>query len=306
LVWLWFESRRREAALFLIPLAVLSVWFVYLFQSTGHLFGSDQFTEYNLFYSLHPARLALALLRRLYALLAGGFHWVGTAAIIYALFRTRLFSSRPWRVAGAFAAVHLIAFTLTGGAVLERYLLPILPVAYAAMACAFTTLPGWWRTTAPVAALVGVAAANLIVPPYPYPLENNLAFVDFVELQRTAAGFLEASYPETRIVTVWPLDAALRHPYLGYVKRRFAVRPLPRVEMTSQLAPDEALVVFSFDRQNSWRLPFADFFLSIRRSAYGAREPLPPLALAGRLQLVASWSRGGHWIEIYRPHLLDQ
>lgn len=306
LVWLWFESRRREAAWFLIPLAGLSAWLLYLHQSTGHLFGSEQFTEYNLFYSLHPARLVLALLRRLYMLLVGGFHWIGTAALLFALVRTRLFTSRSWQVAGAFAAVHVLAFTVTGGAVLERYLLPVLPVAYAAMACAFTALPGWWRTAAPVAALVGVVSANFIVPPYPYPLENNLAFVDFVELQRTAAGFLEVSYPDARIATVWPFDSALRRPYLGYVQRRFAVRPLPRIEVTSQIAPDEALVVFSFDRQNSWRLPLADLYQTIRRSAYGARDPLPPLALANRLQLVASWSRGGHWIEIYRPPMPDQ
>jgi 4-amino-4-deoxy-L-arabinose transferase-like glycosyltransferase len=299
--WLFWERRRREGALFLAPFLALAVWFAYLASATGHPFGSGEFTQYNLVYSLHPARMTLAFIRRLYMLLIGGFHWIGAAAVAYALLRTRLFASRAWRLAGAFVAVHVLAFTVTGGAVLERYLMPVMPVVYAAAACAFTTLQGRWRTTAPAAAIVGAVCANFIAPPYPYPLENNQAFKHFVELQRTAAGFLEAAYPETTVATAWPMSAALQRPELGYVSRRFRVRQLKAIGRETKIAPGETLVAFSFDRERRWRLPFAGAYRAVARSVYGAREPLPPLGLSHRLRLVAHWSRGGHWIEIYRP-----
>jgi 4-amino-4-deoxy-L-arabinose transferase-like glycosyltransferase len=299
--WLCREKRWRDAALFLAPLPVLALWFVYLRASTGHLFGNEEFTSYNLWYSLHPGRLALAFVRRVYMLLIGGFHWIGSAAVIYALARTHLFANRAWRVAGVFVAAHVLAFTALGGAVLERYLLPALPVLYAAMACAFSVLPGRWRIPAPAAAVTGAICANFIVPPYPYPLENNLAFVDFVQLQRTAADFLESSYPGATVVTAWPLSAALRRPEMGYVHRELRVRQAPAIGPDTQIGADEALAVFSFDRERAWRVPFANVYRTIARSVYGAREPLPPLGLADRLRLVAHWSRAGHWIEIYRP-----
>ncbi|MBK5292737.1 MAG: glycosyltransferase family 39 protein, partial [Acidobacteriia bacterium] len=83
LLWL-AKGGLRSAAWFLLPLAALSAWFVLVWHSTGHLFGSAKFTDYNLLYPAHPFRLAVSLLKRGYGLFVADFHWVGTAAIFAA------------------------------------------------------------------------------------------------------------------------------------------------------------------------------------------------------------------------------
>jgi hypothetical protein len=298
--WLLLERRPREASWFLLPFAVLALWLVYLARSTGHLFGDAEFTRYNAWQTLHPGRIAFAVLRRGYMLFVGGFHWIGTVAILYALRFTRLFAGRAWRLAAALTGAHLALFCLFGGAVLERYLMPVLPILYAAMAAAFMTLPGIWRHAAPAAALAGVLASNFIDPPYPYPLENNMAFIEFIDLQKTAAGFLEGADPAPRAVAVWPLSAALRNPQLGYVTRGLRVRHATALDESIALDPDEVAVSFNVDRERT-PLPFVGWARELSRRVHGYREPLPAYGLAGRLHLIARWSRGGRWIEIYGP-----
>ena len=79
--WLLYERRAREAAWFLLPSAVLGAWVALLALHTGHLLGNSEFARYNLYYPLHPVRLAFALGRRLYYLFVQDFAWVGTIAI---------------------------------------------------------------------------------------------------------------------------------------------------------------------------------------------------------------------------------
>ena len=61
-------------------------------------------------------------------------------------------------------------------------------------------------------------------PPFPFPLENNLAMIDFVELHHDAAQYLEASYPNKTIYT--GSKAANRraaHPAFGYGTEKLAL-----------------------------------------------------------------------------------
>ena len=70
------------------------------------------------------------------------------------------------------------------------------------------------------AMLIGLLLAGWYLnPPYPFPLENNLAVVDFVQLQKEAAQYVESNYPGSRVASVWP----------------FTVRPLPRAISTSPI-----------------------------------------------------------------------
>ncbi len=103
--WLWLERRRREALWFLLPLAPLIIWLIALHRGTGHWFGNAAFTQYNLWYPLHPVRLALALLRRLYYLFGGSGHLIGAVPLVIAWRRTTLFRTRAWRIAGGLLAI---------------------------------------------------------------------------------------------------------------------------------------------------------------------------------------------------------
>ena len=121
--WLAYERRWRDAALYAAPLVTLAAWMAALKRETGYWMGNAGFTDYNLFYLLHPVRLAVTLSRRLYYLFASSFHWAGAIAIVYAWRKSRIFYSRSWKVAWLFVAAHVAMVTVLGGAVLERYLL---------------------------------------------------------------------------------------------------------------------------------------------------------------------------------------
>jgi len=213
--WLLFERKFRDAAWFLLPASVLGVWLLVLRSATGHWFGNAEFTQYNLFYPLNPVRFTLALLRRVYYLFAGTGHFIGTAILLWAFRRTPIFRSRPSQTAAAFVGLNVLAVSALGGAVLERYLLPVLPVVYIAFAIAIRALVPVPRKWAVAALIVCLAAANLINPVYSFPFENNLQFVSFTELEQDVAADIDLR-PGT-IATTFPLSDALRHPEYGYV-----------------------------------------------------------------------------------------
>lgn len=223
--WLIFEKRFRDALGFFIPVVPLSAWLILLRHSTGHWFGNAGFTEYNVFYPLNPVRFLFALLRRLYYLLIGSGHFIGTAVLWWAFRRIPQLKDRPWRVAFTLAAAHVLAVTALGGAVLERYLLPVLPILYAAFAVSLRALSERSARLAMGGLAVCLVAANFINPPYPFPFENNLMFVSFLDVQRDAA-FAADTYSGA-VATTFPMSTALIRPYNGFLMLPHKVRELP-------------------------------------------------------------------------------
>ncbi len=138
-------ARSRYAAYYLAPFAALAIWFFALWHSTGYLFGDPGFTHYNTTYSLNPVRASVALLRRFYYLFIDDFRWVGSIAIFFAWKQARLYSTRAWKITWGFIAAHILLVSLLGGATLERYLLPVLPLVYIAMGAAFQLVRPRWR-----------------------------------------------------------------------------------------------------------------------------------------------------------------
>lgn len=245
-IWLIFEKRPRDAAWFLLPGGALLAWLFILKHGTGHWLGNSQFTDYNLFYPLHPVRFGFALLRRLYYLFLSTGHFIGTAVLGWAVRRIPLFRDRAWGVAAAFVAAHVLMVCALGGAVLERYLLPVLPVVYIAFAISFWRLQAWKRPAAMGALLLCLACANFINPVYPFPFENNFAFASFVELQAEAAA--SAGLHPGAIATMFPMTDALRRPECGYVLQKRDVILL-RSFSRADLAPlrtnrPDVLIVF--------------------------------------------------------------
>jgi hypothetical protein len=266
--------------------------------------GDPGFAEYNLVYPLHPVRAAAALVRRIWFLFFADFRWIGALAIVWAWRRKKLFRNAPWRLAALLVGVHVVVLSAIGGATLERYLLPVMPVVLIAMAVALSALPRIAAIAGQAALLAGSAAGLLWNPPYPFPVENNLAMVDFVRLQQTAANFVGSSWADRRVATVWPLTSALARPELGYVERPLTVTPLPdfRPGTLNRLDGTQAGVLVIFSRVwDPWSLaavaPLRRFW-----SRYWGYEPdISPAEAPGNLlfERVARWSRGGQWIEVY-------
>jgi hypothetical protein len=72
---------------------------------------------------------------------------------------------------------------------------------------------------ATVLALVAcLIAANFVNPVYPFPFENNLAFVSFLQLQQDGAASVEAR-GDGATATTFPMANALRNPDFGFVRR---------------------------------------------------------------------------------------
>jgi hypothetical protein len=239
----------RNASFFVAPAIALACWLVVLHQATGYWLGNPGFAHYNVEYSLNPVRMLLSFLRRIYYLFVAEFRWIGTLALLFTVRTAAAFRSAAWRITAAIAAAHVVLVSVLGGAELERYLLPVLPLFYIAVSVSLTYFPRRFTAPASVALVLGLIANLFWNPPYPFPFENNYAMVDFVHLQQAAAHFAEDYLPNRTIATAWPLTAALDSTDYGYVHH-----PLRTVESNDfhrdsigALAPDsfDALITYT-------------------------------------------------------------
>ena len=71
--------------------------------------------------------------------------------------RTRIFLSHEWKITWLFLGAHVVMVSVLGGAELERYLLPVLPLLYIAMGAALFTLQPKWRNAGSVTACSRIA-----------------------------------------------------------------------------------------------------------------------------------------------------
>ncbi len=313
--WLLWERRWREALLFTAPLLPLASWLWALHRVTGHWGGNASFEQYNLIYTLHPVRFALALVRRFYYLFMGTGHWVGALAIVYAWRKSGLFRTRPWAIAGVFAIAHILLISIFGGAVLERYLMPLLPLLYIAFATALAMVPFKWRLAGMAALVAMLVLANFINPLYPFPWENNLSFAQFVTLDQRAAGYVENQYVGATVATMFPLAGALRRPDFGYVTHPVKVRDIDDYTLptlrTLQQQPPDVLVVYS----TTWdplHILERGLIRRLLETYYSYQPQASSAEIVSLLHMrsVAKWTADGQWVEIFesdtfRPHTME-
>jgi len=210
----------KPAAFFVAPAVAVFGWLLVLHRGTGYWLGDPGFAHYNVGYALHPVRMAMSFVRRLYYLFVAEFRWIGTLVIFFTLLLCPQFRRTRWKLTAAVAAANLVLVSVLGGAELERYLLPTLPIFYIAVAVALTCVPKKVSIAATGALVAGLVINLWWNPPYPFPYENNLAMVDFVRLQQIAAGFAQRVLPGRAIATAWPYTAGLRDPDYGFVENK--------------------------------------------------------------------------------------
>lgn len=300
---------RREwlkAAWFATPFVVLGAWLLLLHNATGHWLGDPGFAHYNIGYALHPVRVLFSLARRLFYLFFAEFRWIGTVIIVATLIRYRWFltARKEWRVTLLASGFTVLLVSVFGGAELERYLLPVLPVFYAAVSVALTYQRRWINAVAIPALLAGLIISLYWNPPYPFPFENNLAMTDFVHLQQIASAYIDRNLGDRRIATAWPYTAALRNPSLGYVTRRhrtletgdFHLQDIQKLNA----ADYGALAVYTRTWQpQNWlfEVEFVKRFLS---HFYGWQPQISDADCAALgLEPAASWESRGQTISIY-------
>lgn len=239
----------KRAAWFAAPALALFVWLMILHAKTGFWLGDPGFARYNVNYALRPSRMVIALTRRVFYLFFAEMRIVGTVVVIVTVRVCKAFHTRAWALVAVVGGLNIILVSVLGGAELERYLLPALPLFYIAVSVGLTAV---WRPIAiGVTAVMIVALAFFIVwnPPYPFPFENNYAMVDFLHLQETASSYVEHNLHDRKIATAWPYTGALRSPDLGFVEHRMKVIETHDLHYSSikAISPErfDALIIYT-------------------------------------------------------------
>jgi 4-amino-4-deoxy-L-arabinose transferase-like glycosyltransferase len=218
----------------LLACVPLALWFAYHRARTGYTLGNPEYFRYNVESTLNLARVLDTAWRRLGHVTSHMNLWAltlaGLAAMLLKPRRDGGFE-RP-RIAvpvqllfAALILAHVSALSAVGGAVLARYMLPVLPLVILVwVSTLWRRVPAWPLAVALVcAAFLYRAEVN---PPYSFPWEENLAYRDFVLLHRDAAHFLEEKHTDARVLTAWPASDELRNPYYGYTSRPLKVVPV--------------------------------------------------------------------------------
>lgn len=228
------RARALRAAPYLVPLLPLLAWLLYHHHATGRFFGSPEFYRYNVVAAVNPLRFLLALALRLWHLFGTMNMLALTAAMAAAMMFPPVVDAageRP-RIAipvqlqfGLIMLAHVVTFSLLGGALLTRYLLPAYPLLIIIAMSTLRRRIMSWEWPAAVMVIFFVLAL-FFDPPYRIAPEDNLTYRDFIELHADAAHFLQQHEQDATVLTSWPATDELTKPYLGYVKRAFPVLQL--------------------------------------------------------------------------------
>ncbi|MGA2987120.1 MAG: glycosyltransferase family 39 protein [Terriglobia bacterium] len=329
-VWLYAWRRGRGLAAkgplalstwaaLITPLVPLAAWALYYHHGTGYFTGNREYLSYNLYSTLSPARVFWSLLRRAYELFIGGFNWLLTACALVGFWwgrkhskldPARVAAGPPWRpfifLTAGLVAIYLFLLSLVGGAILPRYLLPVLPLFYLVAAALVMRLPGFPARLILTAAAGCFVWAWFINPPYPFPFEDNLAYADFILLHEQAAHYLEAQPGQPRILTAWPATNELTEPYLGYVRRPLRVVPVQGFarEEFADVPPESFDLLYLYFRKweppGNWVTRFPGW-LRVQGRYFDYRPQVAAQDLVARyhLRLLTELERRGQWVRIY-------
>ncbi len=320
---------RRTGSLYLVlPLVPLAGWYVYHYSKTGFLLGNPEFFRYNVATTLNPLRIPLALGMRLWQLFGYFGLYLLTAAGLLAMLRppqigktqiktkTENAVARPripiWMQAAFLAVVlaYLAFMSVVGGAVLARYMLPVVPLVILALVATLWRRVRYWKLVVGAVAIAFVAGL-FSNPPYGFSFEDNLAYRDYIVLHAEASRFLTMRYPGERVLTAWPASDELTRSWLGYVNAN-ASEPfrVVRVEDFSASQIDvaararnrfDAALVFS----TKYQPPLAlfenwDAWQHIKEKFFGYHRDLLPEEIAQRLSGTIAYrkERNGQWIAV--------
>ena len=120
---------------------------------------------------------------------------------------------------------HVLALSLVGGAVLARYLLPVLPLLVLLWVSVIWRCARLWMLGIALVCVAFVWRCE-VNPPVTFTWEENLAYRDFILLHLDAARFIARHEPRARVLTAWPATNELTTPLLGYVNWPVRVFPV--------------------------------------------------------------------------------
>jgi 4-amino-4-deoxy-L-arabinose transferase-like glycosyltransferase len=223
-------------------------------------------------------------------------------------------SSRPALEAAALRRIFLLLavnaafFSVLGGALLTRYLLPMYPLV---LLLAVTTL---YRRAPQWQALAAFSAAAFILgifidPPYGFAPEDNLAYARVIRLHQAGIAQLEQRYPGAIVLSAWPVTDALTRPELGYLTQPFPVTPIddfsaPQIARAAE-EPQKYSVALVFSTKADPASPLftlGEASKAMDERYFGLHHDLKPEEIALELGGTIVWKQQDHgqWIALIR------
>jgi positive regulator of sigma E activity len=317
----WCLPRRTlaQCAAYLLALLPLLGWYAYHFHRTGHVFGNPAYLRYNVGATVTPLRIVLAGIMRLWHAVGYMNLFVLTAAALLLLWNARqtgaaapdaskagAIASNVQLLLGLVVLAQAAEFSVVGGALLARYMIPAIPlVVLAAVNVLRRHAPQWkWWVAGCAAAFVVALFFN---PPWFISPEDNLTWASFVRMHQQAARYVERHYAEDRILTAWPVSDELNRPFLGYVARPLSVLRLENFTASEILRAQQqeenfdVVVAFStkyepprgiFQRIPGWS--------RVQTRYFDFHQDLPATAIARLLHGRIVWQDAttGEWIAV--------
>ncbi len=303
------------------PVLPLIAWFAYHHHVTGFTFGNPEYLRYNATANFTAAHILLALRYRFLHLFWQRNIWMPIVFALACLFLPQ----RVLREQGAapnslsasarsailvLVAANWLAFSVLGGALLTRYLLPVYPLILIVCVGLWRARTRRWPVFAAATAL-GFISALWINPPASFAPEDNLTYRDMIVVDQEAIDFVAQHYPDARILTAWPVAADLFHPGLGYVKAPMKAVSIENFTMPQILRAaqepgryDTAIVFTTHFLPPALRAYLVSHPTSRRGRAFAADHDLTPAEIATVLggRIVWQDDRGGEWAAVLRFH----
>jgi 4-amino-4-deoxy-L-arabinose transferase-like glycosyltransferase len=296
------------------PLLPLIAWFAYHRHVTGFTFGNPEYLRYNATANLTAAHILQALCYRFLHLFWQRNIWLPILLALACLFLPRRtdapksLTTNTLRTIALLITANWLAFSILGGALLTRYLLPIYPLILLVCVDLWRIRTRWWPAFAAVAA-AALTSALWINPPTYFAPEDNLTYRDMIVVHQEAIDFVAQHYPDATILTAWPVAANIFRPELGYV-----LRPLRAVSIDNFTPPqirkaaqeptryDTAIVFATHYVTPSYRRYLLNHPNSRRGREFAATRDLTPAEIAAILggRIVWQDDRDGEWAAVLR------
>jgi 4-amino-4-deoxy-L-arabinose transferase-like glycosyltransferase len=308
----------REAAWLTSCVLPLACWYAWHYAKTGFLFGNPEFLRYNAEATLDPLRIMVAFGHRLLHLTAHMNMFVPVLMTVAALMleprldaegHQRAGISRPaLRKILLLLLVNALLFSVLGGALLTRYLLPMYPLVLLIAVTTFYRRVPYWQGLAAFCAAAFVLGL-FINPPYGFAPEDNLAYARVVRLQMAGIAQLSKRYTGATVLSAWPMTDELTRPELGYVKKPWDVFRVedftePQIEKAAA-EPEQYSAALVFSTKYDPPPLLKNFGLggeAMEERFFGLHHDLPPEQIAHQLGGTLVWEREDHgmWIALIR------
>jgi 4-amino-4-deoxy-L-arabinose transferase-like glycosyltransferase len=342
------QTHLRWLAALSFPLLPLVLWYAFHHHMTGFTFGNPEYLRYNATANFTAAHIFQAIRYRFVHLFWQRNIWLPILLALACLFLPKrsdmlylgdtpvppgfsLGSHATAEKQGASAPDRLpppdslfpvpcllilsnwLAFSILGGALLTRYLLPIYPLIL--LLCVYL----WQQRTHYAAAFTAITAAAFISawwinPPTAFAPEDSLTYRDMIVAHQQAIDYVAQHYPTATVLTAWPVTTDLFKPELGYVQhpiKAVALEDFTRPSLQPFIAETANTGIASYDTAIVFTTHFVDPNLrrylithpnTPRGRAFATSHDLTPQEIATLLggSVVANFDQHGEWAAVLR------